>query len=54
MRFMIWCAVLLVGIIGVIVYKKIEPDKKLFRLYVAYVIGIVLIATVMFKPWRYF
>lgn len=41
-----------VGIISMFVYKKIEPDN--YKLYIGYVIGIIIIAALMFEPWKIF
>lgn len=52
LEFIVFCIVLIVAIISLFIYKKINPDC--FGVYLGYVIGIVLIGLVIFKPWGIF
>lgn len=45
-----YCITVLIAIIGMKIYKKLEPEK--YRFYVGYVIGILILGALILEPWR--
>lgn len=52
LNLIIFAILLIAAIISLFIYKKINPDS--FGVYFGYVIGIILIGLIVFKPWGIF
>ena len=52
LKFIIFCAVVIVSIIFLIACKKIRPD--FFKPYLIWVLFIDVIALILYKPWMMF
>ena len=51
-EFIVFCCVAIVAVIGLIVYKKINPES--FGIYLVWVLFILGIAVALYRPWRIF
>ena len=51
-KLIIFCIIFCVAIAGLIVYKKISPET--FRTYLLWILFIILIALILYKPWMIF
>ena len=46
-----YCLTIIISLICIFVYKKIEPHN--YGLYTWYAIGIMIVATLLFETWRF-
>ena len=51
-KFILFCVILLISVIGLFVYKKIRPEK--FKSYLIWVLLLNFISILIYEPWGIF